>query len=428
MDLFHNGTKDKKGVNCMENTYSNVPLFYKNEIIHTLLKFQEGYTKRDLTILEDFMNELFNQSKDVTIVGTSSSEWCLGIKEVKQIIKNDWEHWGDVNIDINNALIYSVNNVAWLTVPANVTFNFENSENAHQQILNYIHNYFNREDKLYNISAKAKLTSMNLIISHILSYRKEGIRKYRYPISIFAVLTKQTEKWIFQHMNFSVSNNAIFPDVRIDNQDIYDNIHEVIRDKLSKHIDGNKNKYTNIRNRVYQLQEDIFNNKSEVFDIRYDRIFARNLQVLVVDTENSYHRGKIEIIKYFKHCINMWDNISIDINNAIVNSDGQVAWVTTYGLITSVIDEQTALEKQINNINSIMHETACDSTQKLFKIRRDIAFTLEEISRGEQYTWLCRLSAILINQEGDWNFSYIQLSLPSEWILEGKMDVPLING
>lgn len=412
----------------MKETYSGVTSIHKNEIMHTLLKFQEGYIKRDLTILDNFMNELFNQTKDVTIVGTSSSEWCLGIEEVKQIIRNDWDHWGGVNIDINNTLIYCVNNVAWLNIPGHLTYSYEDSEDFHQQVLDYIHNYFNKENKLYNISSKVKLTSINLLISHVLSHRKEGIRKYSYPISIFAVLTKQGEKWFFQHMLFSVSNNAIFPDVRIDNQDIYENVHDVIRNKLAKYIDGNKNKHDNIRNRIYQLQEDIFNNKSENLDFGFDKIFARNSQVLVVDTKNSYHRGKSEIIEYFKQCTNIWDTISIDINSTLVNSDGQVAWVTTYGLITSEIDEQTAIERQVSSINSIIHETTCDPTQKLFRIRRDIAFTLEETARGEQYTWLCRLSAVLINQEGDWKFAYIQLSLPSEWLLEGKMDVPLISG
>lgn len=401
---------------------------YEKDIMHTLEKFQEGYTKRDLAMLDDFMDELFDQTKDTTIVGTNASEWCLGLKEVKQLIRNDWERWGDLSIDIDNALIYCVDDTAWLTVPAHVTYSFENSEDAHQQVLDYIQSYFNKEDKLYSISSKVKLTSMNLIISHILSYRKEGIRKYNYPASIFAVLTKPAEKWTFQHMHFSMSNNALFPDVRIDHQDMYDNVHEVIKNKLQKYMAGDIRKYGDIKKKVYQLQTDILNNRSDNLDISYDRIFTKNSQVIAVDTKNSYHKGKLEIIKYFKQCINEWDNISIDIDSAIVQSVGQVAWVTTYGLVTTIIDEEIAMENQLENINAILHETTSDTTSKLFKIRRDIAFMLEEIARGNHYTWLCRVSAVLIYQEGTWNFAYLQLSLPSEWILEGKMDVTTING
>ena len=67
-----------KGSAC-EDVQKNVRL--------TLTRFQDGYTNRDLNLLDKFIEELFVNDNDSLIVGTADSEWCNGKEEIKNLTK-----------------------------------------------------------------------------------------------------------------------------------------------------------------------------------------------------------------------------------------------------------------------------------------------------------------------------------------------------
>jgi len=98
----------------------------KNEIKAVLVKFQEGYIKRDITLLESYINDLFVKDEDVCIIGTSAVhpggyEWCTSIEEVKKLISDDWKTWGDLRMDIDNTLISINENTAWVALKGTVS-------------------------------------------------------------------------------------------------------------------------------------------------------------------------------------------------------------------------------------------------------------------------------------------------------------------
>ncbi len=76
--------------------------------------FQEGYSRRDPKDLNAFMSRLFVQSDDILILGTDRSEWVRGYPAAAEFIKADWMGWGDFRFGVDDAIICSVGDVAWV--------------------------------------------------------------------------------------------------------------------------------------------------------------------------------------------------------------------------------------------------------------------------------------------------------------------------
>jgi hypothetical protein len=76
-----------------------------------LQKFQDSYTARDLTRLDEFM-QLFVQDNSIEMIGIGAAkradaEWFEGVERVREIIESDWKYWGDVQLDVDGAKIVS---------------------------------------------------------------------------------------------------------------------------------------------------------------------------------------------------------------------------------------------------------------------------------------------------------------------------------
>ena len=84
-------------------------------VLVSLRAFQSGYSKRNPAIISSFMEQLFPKGGDILLLGTDSGEWIEGHQRVGDFIANDWRYWGDVRIDVNNAMVSADNDVAWVT-------------------------------------------------------------------------------------------------------------------------------------------------------------------------------------------------------------------------------------------------------------------------------------------------------------------------
>lgn len=89
------------------------------EIRDVLQRFQDGYTARDLSRLDEIM-DLFVQRDDAELIGIGAferggNEWFQGLEAIREIIESDWTYWGDVVIDVEGAKINQFGDVAWLS-------------------------------------------------------------------------------------------------------------------------------------------------------------------------------------------------------------------------------------------------------------------------------------------------------------------------
>ena len=89
------------------------------QVRQVLQQFQDGYTARDLSKLDSFM-ELFYPGDEIELIGIGAevrggNEWFQGLTAVREIIEGDWEYWGNVLLDVDGAKISVQGDVAWLS-------------------------------------------------------------------------------------------------------------------------------------------------------------------------------------------------------------------------------------------------------------------------------------------------------------------------
>jgi len=167
-----------------------------------LQKFQDGYKERDLEKLEEFV-ALFIQTKEVELIGIGASErggveWFEGIDKIKEIIKSDWEYWGDVLIDVAGAKISILGDVAWLTT----TGSLEQTDTFEKALPFYL------EQMKKIIEDDEKTDDEKLIeTSHYgvrrLRERLKGTG-YQWPFVISAILQQVENQWLFHTIHWSM--------------------------------------------------------------------------------------------------------------------------------------------------------------------------------------------------------------------------------
>jgi hypothetical protein len=183
-----------------------------DQVRNVLQQFQDGYTRRDVTHLDEFMR-LFSDEAGLEVIGTNGAlpgvdEWYLDKEDARELVKGDWEGWGDLRLEVNSAHIQVRGDVAWLAVPGTVSTTIFADENFESYLLR-IKDLIDKpgpsaEEKLLDILRGSSNTVYEL-------HRGE---QFVWPLRFTAVLVRQTGAWRFQQMQFSFPTTR-FPDERI---------------------------------------------------------------------------------------------------------------------------------------------------------------------------------------------------------------------
>jgi ketosteroid isomerase-like protein len=179
------------------------------EIRSLLQAFQDGYTHRDLTQTDAFM-ELF--TSDAEVIGTNGvkpgiDEWYMDRASARELVEGDWEGWGDLRLDLHSMSIHSRGDVGWVAAAATVTkvIGDENYASYLEFVRNLIdHSELNPEQKLLHILRGGTNTVYEL---------RRG-EKFIWALRFTAVVVREAEGWKFAQMNFSFPT-IYFPDVRL---------------------------------------------------------------------------------------------------------------------------------------------------------------------------------------------------------------------
>jgi len=183
-----------------------------------LEQIQKGYTSRDESTIDSWVDQLFH--KEVTIIGTNAVrpgdfEWKKGLESAKQMFENDWKNWGDVKMDLDEAEVDIVDNVAWVALYATVTRNTaesdtRSSEASRKRSLQRIKEYTEKEwtstRVLYEVIYDASMI--------LTQYERGDV--FVWPIRITLGLIDEGEGWKIRQVHFSFPGRG-FPNVRIEN-------------------------------------------------------------------------------------------------------------------------------------------------------------------------------------------------------------------
>ncbi len=75
----------------------------QDEIRQLLQVFQAGYTRREISQVDSFM-ELF--TTDAEVIGTNGvqpglDEWYMDRASARELVEGDWQSWGDLRLDLD---------------------------------------------------------------------------------------------------------------------------------------------------------------------------------------------------------------------------------------------------------------------------------------------------------------------------------------
>ena len=174
------------------------------EVRQTLQRFQDGYSARDITKLDDFM-QLFVPSDDAEMIGIGASarnenEWFQGTDRIREIIESDWTYWGDATLDVDGAKITVQGDAAWLSTTGAIL----QTEHIHT-------------DEVTGFTLKQMQEMLNdETISQserIMEAAHFGVRRWRermkptgfpWPFVFTAMLVKQNDEWRFHTIHWSM--------------------------------------------------------------------------------------------------------------------------------------------------------------------------------------------------------------------------------
>ena len=168
----------------------------------TLQKFQGGYTERQVSNLDEFM-QLFVPSEDVEMIGIGASqraanEWFEGLDRVREIVENDWRYWGDVRLDVEGAKITLHGAVAWLSTTGTLTQTeaFDTAIHFHLDDMKAI---LSRED----LSVDDRLMEATHYGLRRLRERAKGLG-HCWPFTFTAVLLQDGAGWRFHTLHWAM--------------------------------------------------------------------------------------------------------------------------------------------------------------------------------------------------------------------------------
>jgi len=184
----------------------------QQEIRSLLQSFQDGYTRRDVSKLDVFM-ELF--TPDAEVIGTNGvkpgvDEWYTSRDAARELVASDWEAWGDLHLDVDSASIQVHGDVGWIAASATVSqmIGAENYASFLELIREFIDtSKLPPEQKLHFILRGGTNTIYEL---------RRG-EKFVWALRLTAVVVRHAASWKFAQVNFSFPT-IYFPDVRIMDQ------------------------------------------------------------------------------------------------------------------------------------------------------------------------------------------------------------------
>jgi hypothetical protein len=114
----------------------------------------------------------------------------------------------------------------------------------------------------------------------------------------------------------------------------------------------------------------------------------------------------------------------VDVADARIHVQGDVAWLATTGTITMDLDPTQTIQDYLSYMQEVAGDESLAPQARLVEILRGATSTLYEADQGKQYIWPLRFTAVLVRRPGGgngvtpaggphWLFHQIQFSFPT---------------
>ncbi|MBU1050528.1 hypothetical protein KKG90_10970, partial [Candidatus Bipolaricaulota bacterium] len=170
-------------------------------VMKTVTRFQQGYLKRNIEDLHEWVEALFTE--DVCVLGTDGAfpgthEWRRGRAAAHEMFERDWRHWGDLRMYSDEALLSVAGNAAWIVLFATVTVDRGDREASRSRCLQRLsqyasNNHWAPQRALYECLADAA----NVLVQY------ERGERFVWPVRIALGLTRAGDAWRIHFVDFS---------------------------------------------------------------------------------------------------------------------------------------------------------------------------------------------------------------------------------
>lgn len=386
----------------------------KTKIKHLLQVFQTAYRARAVEEADAALDSTFAKQGFASIIGTGDGELFLTRQSIRDLFISDWQYWGELVLDIENAIIREHGKAAWCQVPATVKYSFSDGEATYFRFVSFIEEFFDGKSYDSRKSTGVKLTEINWLLAHFLHPREpQENREYLWKLRIYFVLEYLDESWIIRHIQFSFPRDLPFADARFHPDTYFEKSYQRELEQY-RGISGIQSGFGH--SEMYFLQDFcrlISGKAGQKEDI--PRFFSE--EAILLSTDSAISRGAQDIATKIDSLRDHWDEIELNLRDSARQRVGDSFLFHASGLFKKQIADEDLLEATAAKVQSVLR-AEISPKDKLFVIRRDISNSLKELMYGQEYIHPFRFDAFIVKQDDHLCFDYLQFSFAQENILE----------
>ncbi|MFZ5857843.1 MAG: nuclear transport factor 2 family protein [Chloroflexota bacterium] len=107
-----------------------------------------------------------------------------------------------------------------------------------------------------------------------------------------------------------------------------------------------------------------------------------------------------------------WGDLRLDLDAASIHSLGDVGWIAATATVTQRIGEEN-YASYLDFVKGYLDRSDASPREKLHYILRGGTNTVYELSRGENFVWALRLTAVVVREPSGWKFAQMNFSFPT---------------
>lgn len=107
-----------------------------------------------------------------------------------------------------------------------------------------------------------------------------------------------------------------------------------------------------------------------------------------------------------------WGDLRLEMDTLSIHSHGDVGWIAVSATVSEHVGEET-YQGFLDYLQEFTAKAPMTARQKLLYILRGGSNTLYELSRGEDFVWPLRLTAVVVRGEAGWQFAQMNFSFPT---------------
>ncbi len=378
-----------------------------------LRTLQAGYANRAVPELEEYARQLFVQGPELTVLGTSDSEWHFGADQAMKLLASDWKDWGDVLIDCAGTEWSSSETAAWFHTTGTVVQDFGLSEATYDAFVDNVRGYL-EEDPCWlgPVPDETRLTSIAWELTHLLTGPGKS---YRWPLRLTGVAVPTEAGWRLSQLQFSLPATSAYPDERFWPGSVYRSAYDQAAGRLRANA-LRRLPEPEITAFMKRFRQKLTNRQITASQVIRDFFVP---EACWIGTDGPVQQGSA-LVNAIAAQRDQWCELELESDGLLITRRGDTAWLLTQGETRVTRTRQEAVSREIARSREVL-DLPLPAKEKLLRINRNISTMLNELSKGVHFQWPVRLEAVLVRSSDEWLIHSLQWSYPANIILEGKM-------